>query len=124
MNTKENNLLIAKFMGAIEKGDGEWLDTPCCVTGETPRGYESTHIGHLEYHQSWSWIMPVVEKIESLGFRFEIALSQVDLYDIGEVRFVDSRRFSTEVEHIYGKFYAIYQACIEFIKWYNKAHRI
>ena len=43
-----NNRLIAEFMGA----EGHPLD-------------------QMKYHTSWDWLMPVIEKIETLGYNFE-----------------------------------------------------
>ncbi len=51
MSTKENNKLIAKFM-----------DTE--ITNNTKNILGSS----LKYHSSWDWLMPVIEKIESLNF--------------------------------------------------------
>jgi hypothetical protein len=55
MNTTENNKLIAEFMGypyfLSDSGVDSWGDD--------------------EFHQSWDWLMPVVEKINETG-RFEV----------------------------------------------------
>ena len=75
----EGNKLIAEFMG----GERHWLNgmkEP--FTDDTIWGYYdvgvniiSTYSGRpialvndLKYHTSWDWLMPVVEKIESLGY--------------------------------------------------------
>jgi len=34
--------------------------------------------GELRYHTSWDWLMPVVEKIETLGYTFEKNYQRVD----------------------------------------------
>ncbi len=49
-NIEENNKLIAEFMNV----DHVDID----------QAYED--YGELKYHTSWDWLMPVVEKIESL----------------------------------------------------------
>ncbi len=53
LDLKEDNVLIAKFMGGVLSSE-------------------------LKYHSSWDWLMPVVEKIEGLrdskgnAYRFSI----------------------------------------------------
>ncbi len=80
-NRIKNNVLIAEFMGAT-KNDSEWKIPnvsipyqgferygdcePCLKFTDKCQTYE------MEYHKSWNWIMPVVEKIESLMFSFFI----------------------------------------------------
>lgn len=70
----EGNALIAEFMGKTvyprtwsEKKkewiyDKKWKGQGC--------DYEPFQ---LKYHEDWNWIMPAVEKIESMNFFFEIA---------------------------------------------------
>ena len=67
---------------------------------------------HLQYHTSWNWLMPVVEKIENFGFEIIIAESRCKIkhntdHSIEELLNVDiigTKREST------------YQAVVEFIK--------
>ena len=103
MNTTENNKLIAEFM-VVDLIDGQ----------------------EGEYHTSWEWLMPVVEKIE------EIALEDVD----GSYKV---HRFNVKIESFYcvitdgkdehrelivaddgDKKSNVYYAVVEFIKWYNE----
>ena len=53
MNTEENNKMIAEFMGV----------------GELYEAQSSNQWN--QYHESWDWLMPVVEKIESLGYSYD-----------------------------------------------------
>lgn len=101
MNTTENNKLIAEFMGFL------------------PR------IKNPKYHNDWNILMQVVEKIESLGY--ELQKENNSVFFKGNY---------TEISSFYGmkKYYktefnkdcnstfieAVYNACIEFIKWYNQ----
>jgi hypothetical protein len=62
MERNESNKLIAEFMGCFFKDDF-WIVT---VNGqEIPTVRNSLD---MQYHSNWSWLMPVVEKIESLGY--------------------------------------------------------
>ena len=58
-------------------------------------------LSELEYHTSWDWLMPVVEKIKDLGYSQE--LDKID-----NVLTCDLRINS------------LYKAVVEFIKWYNE----
>jgi len=68
-----NNENIAKFMG------GQWKakkrrDETCEYNLHIPHrpGSIYTHLNQLNYHQYWDWLMPVIDKIENLGFMSEI----------------------------------------------------
>lgn len=59
---EKTNKLIAEFMG-VDQVD---ID------------YAINEHGQLKYHLSWDWLMPVIEKIESLGYTFEKNYQRVD----------------------------------------------
>lgn len=66
MTTEENNKLIAQFMGADINPRG---------TGLYPHSIDSgiTRVSiPFMYHRRLDWLMPVLEKISSLGYYFEI----------------------------------------------------
>ena len=44
----------------------------------TISSYEGYLEEDLEYHSSWDWLMPVVEKIEMLGYTFEKNYQPID----------------------------------------------
>ena len=79
-----DNKLIAEFMG-----------------GEHPLT-EITHEAHHNYHTSWDWLMPVVEKIEIEGF---------DPHGI-----IDNALGSREIEDVHN-------ACVTLIKAYNNEEK-
>mgnify|MGYP003135098253 CR=1 FL=1 len=60
METQETNKLIAEFMG--DKVLYSQLDH--CTDMAFP-------FDDLHFHESWDWLMPVVEQIESLGYCYD-----------------------------------------------------
>ncbi len=90
--TMDNNKLIAEFM-----------------SGEHPLA-GVTHEAHHNYHTSWDWLMPVVQKIESLGYVFTI---QGGKAEYGEM-ISETQCFIAE-----DKLSSTYKAVVEFIKQYN-----
>ena len=68
MNTIEGNKLIAEFMGGKKFYFTDELDE----TWEGIKINNSPYPFHkLEYHSSWNWLMPVVEKIARLKLKYE-----------------------------------------------------
>ena len=95
---KKEDTLISEFMGF--KHNGVY--------------FAHMAVGHkVYYHSSWDWLMPVVEKIETIG-------------EDGGGYFLSSRGNHAS----YGMFFCIivgeskidaaYKATVEFIKWYNE----
>ena len=76
-------------------------------------------IRDLKYHTSWDWLMPVVEKIESLGYNtlisnFQIQISTNNKENIQKnIVNLFCNKQSPKIENLY-------EAVITFIKWYNK----
>ncbi len=94
----------------------------------------------IKYHSSWDWLMPVVEKIEKIGYStsFKTYYCRINSkggnYDnyIAWINFSDeeysiSRHLISDFDSIFlyhskeklTKLEAIYIIVIEFIKWYN-----
>ncbi len=70
----------------------------------------------LEYHNSWDWLMPVVEKIESIGYEFTIVESRCKVsnntdHSIKELFYIE--KIGIKIDNVY-------DAVIQFIKQYNK----
>ena len=149
----EGNKLIAEFMGDFKlvkefKPEPDidvtyqWLKT-----SNKSFGYDTTewrdystdkeYSDQVCYNSSWDWLMPVVEKVESLE------LGDITIHS---AKYGDDIYFNCSVEieiissvcniHLYGdmrvykdliyihdedtKIKATYKAVIEFIKWYNE----
>lgn len=133
MNTIENNLLIALFMGGKLRGQSRidlahqdiWLPIHGICRHDT------VEIGRgktLHYHDRWDWLMPVVEKIEMLPcdkttdqFYLRVEYDNREdfkgwYYTLEQfVRTIKSPdyRYKTKIE-------ACYIAVIEFINYHNQ----
>ena len=105
MNNLENNKLIAEFLCTTQKTEG--LDDCYILKGM------AYHIEDLKFDTDWNWIIPVVEKIESLGYW----LNKID----GDYWIVNDNgdTIIDNTEHS-GGIIAVYNACVEFIKWYEQ----
>ena len=132
----EGNKLIAEFMG----GERHWLNgmkEP--FTDDTIWGYydvgvniTSTYSGRpialvndLKYHTSWDWLMPVVEKIESLGYMTIIGanaafgghyMNIMTGIKLPNDTFENPTKFMGSEDT---KIATIYSAILQFIKWYT-----
>ena len=107
---KTDNELIAEFMDVPKVHGYDLWDTS--KTGKPIYGLPSRE---LRYHSSWDWLMPVVEKIESLGYTVDIANSDYQIRKTG-----DTEAFIFHYGPDRPKIKAVYEAVVEFIKWYNK----
>jgi hypothetical protein len=112
----EGNKLIAEFMGAFystsDQPNPYWVGVP--DNGQ----YLGTH--RLQYHSSWDWLMPVVERIEGLHSILEHKYINVRITQ-GYVVIEGAHKeilFNTSIEG--SKIKATWLAVVEFIKWYNK----
>lgn len=122
----ENNKLIAEFLELLTK-DNE--------------GNIKEDINFFNFHTDWNWLMKVVEKIESLNmgtleinslgnendagfdstfrnanvvFRIEYKDVHIDL--VGDMQIWEGWK---NINKYNSKIEAVYNACVEFIKWYN-----
>lgn len=121
--TTENSILIAEFMGGNIDPDAKyWLENLKLPNNET-----RFHIEQGKYNSDWNWLMEVVEKIKSLGFRYICYLTDEKSYvtfsnyteeQINSNVFIGSNGKGYETEN--NPIEAVYNACVEFIKWYNQ----
>lgn len=103
MTTTEKNKLIAEFI-SIESpfNKGHYI----CPNGIATKPED------MKFHSSWDWLMPVVEKIESLGnYGFTIYRNSTNINGL-PIELANTRG-NTKIE-------AVYNACVEFILWYNE----
>ena len=113
MNIKENNKLLAEFMGCYQNNEGFWgfENTPNHKTWNNDRFLDCT-----KYDTDWNWLMEVVEKIESLTYKgFNIYV------DITTLTFIHTEESNLEIAEVFGgtKIENTYNACVQFVQWYN-----
>lgn len=66
---------------------------------------------HAEYHSSWDWLMPVVEKIEDMSYDVNITGTHVII--------VNSENGYEYDDMANSKIKAVWEAVVIFIQWYN-----
>ena len=136
--TTENNKLIAEFMEfkqckGIRSESGKYFDywakeNFSCIEEqeiqiESEWGYglveqDLLFAEQLKFHKDWNWLMEVVEKIESLGGAVCIGNCVMIIFYLTDVMgesYSKTRELIGET-----KIEAVYNACVEFIKWYNE----
>lgn len=121
----KDNKLIAEFMGVVFHDDeNQFYNT------------DGLYIGlELEYHKSWDWLMPVLEKIESIeesydrehlaikiGYSYDTSCSKNhNLNDGTWSGYMSLLRNGHTFITVIGnsRREAIYKTIVEFIKFYN-----
>jgi hypothetical protein len=102
---EENNRMIAEFMGK------EWHKSffkDVCIINPSNISYQ--------FHISWDWLMPVVDKIESFegthGNNYKFTIQNETSY-IDCTNIISSPSVKSKIE-------STYQVVVEFIEWYNE----
>lgn len=98
----ENNRLIAEFMGFNTSPSGELYHV---VINNNHLGY--FHPATMLFHNSWDWLMPVIDKITSLDEYSKYVDYTSSMVDSGGI-FINTRFISVTHEQV-----------IDFIKWHN-----
>ena len=109
----KDNKLIAEFMEFHRDTEDLYLIDNYNLRSENQ--FQATYVREMKFHSSWDWLMPVVEKIESLrdangdAYRFTIDMCNAQIE-------------GTHIEIIGGayKLNTTYQAVVEFINQLNK----
>ena len=73
-----DNILIAEFMGAEKTHIKSVGDIYCPV----PSKNGSEYADKLQYHKSWDWLIPVIEKIQDKY----LENPELDEWDLDEIR--------------------------------------
>lgn len=123
----EGNKLIAKFMGC-SKGpyDKHSKDNLIHFPDNFPikirmsRGGNHLEVDWLEFHSSWDWLMPVIEKIQVEHF-VTIERNSTLIHEDGFDSKIINKPFGYGEQESYIQI--TWKAVIDFIKWYNNERR-
>lgn len=104
----ENNRLIAEFLG-LDVSD---------TNGIFKKGLGVAYLTDDIFKKDWNWLMLVCNKIESLGFEAIIRGNYCGINNnsdnsINSVYYNESKTSKIE---------ATYNACVQFVKWYNEKY--
>lgn len=119
MTRQETNKLILNFM-EIEPtyydGKYRWDNSPFFYCSDTNKESVINSIAnYAQYDTSWDWLMPVIEKIESLGYVVDIFKTSVSIHKEGDTMCIVDLSGNDFNE----KIHAVYHAVTEFIIWYS-----
>ena len=127
---KIGNELIAKFLDWKEKWpDDDYIAyyLPKFWAGEfcITQDFDSLEPFQMLFHSSWDWLMPVIEKIDtiedSLNGKFGVYISSNRCTIQSTKLFMsDSNKRYYSQTYADTKFEATYKVVVKFIKWYNK----
>jgi hypothetical protein len=131
--TTENNKLIAEFMGL--KYEPYYLPQYKTIQYKYGEFVESEHFNkeELKYNTSFDWLMEVVEKIESIK-PFQLMDRNWIGFDVKIYKTFNTQTHYCTIKYLkeqgdmtisngfskQSKIEAVYNACVEFIKWYNE----
>jgi hypothetical protein len=137
LSVEEGNRVILEFMGGVYDGSKYWTMLDGSRFIHAPE-YDS----QAKYHTSWDWLMPVVEKIEGLfhkGFAIVVNISGDGGYigingtNAGADKYEGKREIANTLNANYfndfpgadkvSKIEAVWQACVQFIQWYNNQNK-
>ncbi len=132
---KENNNLIAEFMGGILIGSQYGFKIiPSQYENIISDNYNDivfVNKDNLQYHISWDWLEPVIKKIEKSGYLFYFTrfcdsedyfcqLNKINFKDFDGVKDKDGDYKYICYNKSDNKIYAVWLSIVEFIIKYNK----
>ena len=115
MTTEEiikGNKLITEFMEIRFNENGTVCHHPTIL----PFHMGEDTILDCKFNSSWEWLMPVMDKIESLGYHFAIG----DIWNAyGSEVLSYSDNYKSRYFEANSKLEAVWLTSINFIEWYN-----
>lgn len=119
MNT-ENNKIIAEFMDIYLRDNNYQIDNDNLkwMVISANSWINEPNEQHFDFHSDWTWLMEVVEKIKLI---YDESCSKED-FRIRLLLFIRTQNTIFDLK-IYSTKEVVYNACVEFIKWYNEQNK-
>lgn len=117
MNTQENNKTIAQVIKTQQNNKmiAEFMEVVFHDDENQYYNADGLHIGNtLQYHTSWDWLMPVLNKIRSFDCEFDI--EQIGVFEVS----YGGNWIGKSISHYEFDLDLTYEAVVEFINQYNK----
>lgn len=127
----EGNKLISEFMGMVRREPNktyrlhQWYkpDNDLRKTGQFI-GYDDS----LEYHTSWGWLMPVIEKMAKLKLKYADSEQEYSPHPntfgmVDEEGNFMVRIYCSQLFHAPTLIEASWLAVVDFLKWYTKENQ-
>jgi hypothetical protein len=114
---EEKNRMIAEFMGFIKDDENLYLINDYRLRSESE--YQATYVSEMKFHISWDWLMPVVEKIENIGFSVKIQRLKTSIHPLVE----DKELFGFVCGDVSKKLEITYDTIVQFIEFYNQKNK-
>jgi len=113
--TEKNNRMIAEFMGQLFHNGNTFIPEHNRYIGF--KNFSSFFkVSDLRYHELWNWLMPVVEKIEGMGFSVKIQRLKTSIHPLCE----DKELFGIVCGDVSKKLEITYDTIVQFIEFYNE----
>jgi len=116
METTQNNRLIAEFMG-YELEETLTDDTFVYAIPTINNNLDFFEPNELLYHTDWNWLMGVVKKINTSDYTVEIHSMDTRIYNNNTGIIIFESECKWQQDELLN---SVYEAVIEFIKWYNE----
>ncbi len=124
----DGSKLISEFIAANQyKGEYDLFSTTTLMDVFSNISAEDADAKHyftpneMQFHKSWDWLMPVVEKIEDFhnGIEYQVVIyeDEVEIIKKGNTHWQTIINISADGS---GKLQNTYKAVVEFIKWFNE----
>lgn len=120
MTIEQGNKLIAEFMEYERCTDPDHVNDPCFIV-PLAKGYHK--VKDMQHHASWDWLMPVVEKVESLGYETGVCSVDKKGVRLSEVLISPVSKGGNVGVHQMGrvsKMQLIWECVVDFIIAYNQ----
>jgi hypothetical protein len=117
---KEKNELIARFLEFTQKSYVKNPEEKDLLWCDNKHGLP---VGELKFDQSWDWLMPVLDKIEALGYDTSICTMKGE--QLVQMWRKTNWKKATDliIDDDFGgrtKFETTYDSVVSFIEWYNE----